>query len=160
MRAPTRQMPTVTSHARRESGGMARGLSRTSMPPALTSDLALDHLRALSADIRAAVLLDATGERLAGPAQMAAPARELLAALAPGPGELHARTDGGAVFAARDERHQLVVATGPLALPRLTRHDLRTVLRALGGDGPPPIVANAPPPGAVEAVVNAAGGRV
>src|SRR4051794_26828182 len=108
-------MPTVTSHARRESGGMARGLSRTPLRAALTPDLALAYLRELSADIRAAVLLDAAGERLAGPPGMAAPARALLAALAPGPGELHARTDAGAVFAARDDRHQLVVAAGPFS---------------------------------------------
>src|SRR5438034_5683849 len=112
---------------------MPRLFSRTPMTAALTPDLALDYLRELSADIRAAVLLDATGERLAGPEHLAAPARALLDAAPPGPAELQARTPKGAVFAARDDRHQLVVATGPFALPRLTRHDLRTALRALGG---------------------------
>ena len=91
------------------------------MPPALTSELALDHLRELSADIRAAVLLDATGERLAGPEAMAAPARALLAALAPGPAEVDARTDAGAVFAARDGRHAIVVTCGRFALPAIVR---------------------------------------
>ena len=76
------------------------------------------------------MLLDARGERLAGPEALVAPARALLR---DAPAELEARTDAGAVFAARDDDRQLVVVTGPLALPGLTRHDLRTVLRALGG---------------------------
>lgn len=106
------------------------------MPDALTPDLALAFLRELSADLTAAVLLDAAGERLAGPAALHAPARELLAAAPPGPAELHGRTAAGAVFAARDHAHQLVVATGPLALPGLTHHDLRAALAALAGPGP------------------------
>src|SRR3954454_9388601 len=151
-------MPTVTSHARRESGGTGRVLSRTPMPTALTSDIALAYLRELSADIRAAVLLDGAGERLAAPPQLAAPARALLVALAPGPAELRATTGAGAVFAARDDRHQLVVVTGPFALPRLTGHDLRTVLRALGGGDQPTTAHRTAPAEAVEAVVNAATG--
>src|SRR5436305_7392787 len=107
------------------------------MTAALTPDLALAFLRELSADLTAAVVLDAAGERLAGPPALHAPARDLLAAAPPGPAELHGRTAGGAVFAARDRVHQLVVATGPLALPGLTRHDLRTTLAALAGAGPP-----------------------
>jgi hypothetical protein len=39
------------------------------------------------------------------------------------------------------DAHAIVVITGPFALPRLTRHDLRTALSALGGqtlpDDPP-----------------------
>jgi hypothetical protein len=100
------------------------------MTVALTPDLALAYLRELSADIRAAVLLDARGERLAGPGALAAPARTLLP---DAPAALEARTESGGVFAARDGDHQLVVVTGPLALPGLIRHDLRTVLAALGG---------------------------
>ena len=100
------------------------------MTAAFTPDLALAYLRELSADIRASVLLDARGERLAGPEALVAPARALLR---DAPAELEARTDAGAVFAARDGDRQLVAVTGPLALPGLTRHDLRTVLRALGG---------------------------
>src|SRR5438105_3361730 len=103
------------------------------MPAALTPDLALAFLRELSADLTAAVVLDAAGERLAGPAALHAPARDLLAAAPPG---LHGRTAAGAVFAARDDAHQLVVATGPLALPGLTRHDLWTTLAALAGETP------------------------
>jgi hypothetical protein len=100
------------------------------MTAAFTPDLALAYLRELSADIRASVLLDARGERLAGPEALVAPARALLR---DAPAELEARTDAGAVFAARDGDRQLVAVTGPFALPGLTRHDLRTVLRALGG---------------------------
>jgi hypothetical protein len=103
------------------------------MPAALTSAVALGYLRELSADITAAVLLDAAGERLAGPPELHAAARRLLAHAPPGPAELHGSTPAGAVFAARDEQHQLVVATGRLALPRLTRHDLRATLGALSG---------------------------
>jgi hypothetical protein len=106
------------------------------MPDALTPDLALAFLRELSADVTAAVLLDAAGERLAGPAALHVPARELLAAAPPGPAELQGRTAAGAVFAARDHAHQIVVATGPLALPGLTRHDLRAALAALAGEAP------------------------
>jgi hypothetical protein len=106
------------------------------MPAALTPELALAFLRELSADVTAAVLLDAAGGRLAGPAALHAPARDLLAAAPPGPAELHGRTAAGAVFAARDDAHQLVVATGPLALPGLTRHDVRTALAALAGQTP------------------------
>jgi hypothetical protein len=106
------------------------------MTAALTPDLALAFLRELSADLTAAVVLDAAGERLAGPAALHAPARDLLAAAPPGPAELHGRTAAGAVFAARDDAHQLVVATGPLALPGLTRHDLRATLAALAGHTP------------------------
>jgi hypothetical protein len=148
------------------------------MPDALTPDLALALLRELSADVTAAVLLDAAGERLAGPAALHAPARDLLAAAPPGPVELHGRTTAGAVFATRDAAHQLVVITGPLALPGLTRHDLRTALATLAGAGPPaggedargaggaagrgmplgaPIEA---PRGAVERLLRAAGSRL
>jgi hypothetical protein len=133
------------------------------MPAALTPDLALTFLRELSADMTAAIVLDAAGERLAGPPTLHAPARELLAAAPPGPAELHGRTPAGAAFAARDEAHQIVVATGPLALPGLTRHDLRTALAALGGD-PPPTAGREMPPieapaGAVARVLAAANGR-
>jgi hypothetical protein len=103
------------------------------MPAALTSAVALGYLRELSADITAAMLLDAAGERLAGPPGLHAAATALLAHAPAGPAELGGRTPTGAVFAARDEHHQLVVATGPLALPRLTRHDLRATLAALSG---------------------------
>jgi hypothetical protein len=131
------------------------------MPAALTSAVALGYLRELSADITAAVLLDAAGERLAGPPGLHAAATALFAHAPPGPAELEGRTPAGAVFAARDGHHQLVVATGPLALPRLTRHDLRTTLAALSGR-PAAAPPNAPievPQHLVAVVLRAAGSR-
>src|SRR4051812_12563633 len=129
-------MPTVTIHARRESGGMPRLFSPTPMPAALTPAAALLYLRELSADVRAAVLLDGDGAYAAGDERLAPPARSAFASVPPRPGQLHGATAAGGAFAARDERHQLVAVTGPLALPRLTAHDLAGVLRALGGGGP------------------------
>jgi hypothetical protein len=120
------------------------------MTAALTPSLALDYLRELSADIRAAIVLDAAGNRLAGPERLAAPARAH-AAQAP---LVAASTPAGRVFSARDDRHAVLAATGPLALPGLTIHDLRTVLLALGGG-----IEEAPPAegsrAAAEAVLTA-----
>jgi hypothetical protein len=99
------------------------------MTAALTPSLALGYLRQLSADIRAAIVLDAAGNRLAGPERLAAVA-QAHAAQAP---LVAASTPAGHVFSARDDRHTVLAATGPLALPGLTIHDLRTVLLALGG---------------------------
>jgi hypothetical protein len=112
-------------------------LSLTAMTASLTPALALEFITALSADIRAAIVLGAGGERLAGPPALAAAAR----ALPEAPPHLEGATADGAVFAARDERHTIVVVTGPFALPRVTRLDLETALFALGGQtsptGPP-----------------------
>jgi hypothetical protein len=129
------------------------------MPAALTSAVALGYLRELSADFAAAVLLDAAGELLAGPPEMHAAATALLAAAPPGPAELHGRTPAGAVFAARDGHHQLVVVTGSLALARLTRHDLRATLAALSGRAVPERAPIAAPQPLVTALLEAAGGR-
>jgi hypothetical protein len=103
------------------------------MTAALTPPLARDFLAALSADIRAVVILDHAGALRAGPDSLAAPARELLAT-APRAQPLEGRTSDGAVYAARDSHHAIVVVTGRFALPRLTRHDLRVALAALGGE--------------------------
>jgi hypothetical protein len=97
------------------------------MTAALTPALALAYLHELSADVRAAIVLDAAGNRLAGPESLVAPARALLAEGA----LLGALTDRGGAFGARDDRHGVVAATGPLALPRLVLHDLARVLAAL-----------------------------
>ena len=100
------------------------------MPGALTPSLALDYLRELSADIRAGVVLSSDGDLLAGPDDMADPARDLLAA-ADDAADLHVTTADGAVFAARDDRHAIVIAAGRFALPSLARYDLRMVLADL-----------------------------
>lgn len=104
------------------------------MPPALTPARALEYLRELSADIQAAAVLDASGKVLAGGPAMAEPARELLAA-AGGATDVHVTTEDGAVFAARDDRHAIVLACGRFALPSLARYDLRMVLADLRDDG-------------------------
>jgi hypothetical protein len=116
------------------------------MTAALTPALALAFVTALSADIRAAVVLDAQGTLLAGPDALAAPARAL-----PQEPQLEGTTKHGGVYAARDERHTIVVVTGAFALSKLTRHDLRTALSALGGQTPP----NDPPARLPEAAVDA-----
>jgi hypothetical protein len=100
--------------------------------PTLTPPLALDYLRELSADIVAGVVLDHDGKLLAGPAELGAAARDLLNA-ARDAEDVHVSTADGAVFAARSERHQLVVVCGRFALPSLIRYDLRLVLADLGG---------------------------
>jgi hypothetical protein len=139
------------------------------MTVALTPALALNYLSELSADIRAAIVLDAGGEVLAvkvggdapaavvgdapvagggaparrgdAPPALAAAARALLAE-AP---VVRALTERGGAFGARDELHGVVVATGPLALPGLAIHDLLGVLAALGGAPPHALVSDASP---------------
>jgi uncharacterized membrane protein YgcG len=106
------------------------------MTSALTPELAVDYLRELSADIRATAVLTAAGEALAGPEELAAPARELLDA-APGAAELQVITGDGTVYASRDEHHAIVAVCGRFALPALIRFDLKVVLAELapGGGG-------------------------
>ena len=80
---------------------------------ALTPAGALGWLASLSIDVRAAAVLDAAGTVLAGDP-----------ALAPA-------GDGPEVMVARSGRHTIVVRTGPRALKRLLRADLRTALEGL-----------------------------
>ena len=108
--------------------------------PALTPELAVDYLRELSADIRAAVVLTAAGEPLAGASELAEAARRLLAA-APDAAEIEVAAAGGAVHAARSEHHAVVAVCGRFALPALIRYDLKIVLAELsptGGSGDRP----------------------
>jgi hypothetical protein len=149
-----RQMPTVTSHAmrfKRDIGGL---LSRTPMTTALTPALALDYVRELSTDVLAGVVLDAHGTLLAGDHRLADAANALLAAAPNGP-EIEGSTEHGKAFAATNARHSIVVATGPFALARVTRRDLRTALSALGGETPPD-TPSTPVPEAVTAALVAA----
>jgi hypothetical protein len=108
------------------------------MTTSLTPALALDFITALSADIRAAVVFDAAGAHLAGPDRLAVAARALAGRDAR---REEGSAAGGKAFVARDERHTIVVVTGPFALSRVTHHDLGTALSALGGQkapiGPP-----------------------
>jgi hypothetical protein len=105
------------------------------MPPALTPSRALEYLRELSADIRDAAVLGADGQLLAGEDELAAPARDLVAAAGEAT-DVHVTTEDGAVFAARDDHHAIVIVCGRLALPSLARYDLRMVLADLSGEAP------------------------
>jgi len=125
------------------------------MTTALTPALALDYVRELSADVMAGVVLDARGDLLAGPEALAEPARALLAT-APEATELHGATSRGGAYAARDDRHAIVVAAGRFALTRVTLHDLRTALAALGGESVEIRRAEAAPLAVVEALLAAA----
>jgi hypothetical protein len=105
------------------------------MSEALTPELALDYLRELSADVIAGSVFGADGAHIAGPEELAGPARALLAA-EPDAAEIQVATADGAVFAARSEDHALVVVCGRFALPSLLRYDLRVVLAELAGRSP------------------------
>jgi hypothetical protein len=119
------------------------------MPPALTPALALEYVHELSADVRAGIVLDETGHVLAGPAALAAPARELLAAGGDA-GELEAATPDGVVCAVRTPAHAAVAICGRFAIAGVVRQDLRAALAALEGRAPRSVAA--PPPTAATAV--------
>jgi hypothetical protein len=86
----------------------------------LTPALALAYLHELSTDVRAAALLDAGGQCLAGDPSLAARADALLVERSP---------SGAAI----------VVEAGPHALLPLLRHDMRTVLGDLAGPSRAPL---------------------
>jgi len=115
------------------------------MTQALPPALALAYVRELSADVIDGVVLGAGGAALAGNPALAAPANALLAHGSEG------ATARGRAFAARDGSHAIVVVTGPFALPRVIRRDLRTALGALGGERAP----EAPPEPVGDALVEA-----
>jgi hypothetical protein len=107
------------------------------MTSALTPSIALAYLRELSTDVRAAVVLDAAGERLAGDPSIAAAARALVAETGEGRDraaatELAVRTPSGVALAVRSAALAIVVAAGPQTLVPLLLHDLRTLLDDLG----------------------------
>lgn len=103
------------------------------MTASLTPALALAYLRELSTDIRAAVVLDAQGEPLAGDAALAVPALELLAAAQatadPSSGVRIARGAGEALLAAGgDGGLAIAVVAGKRAQTALLAHDIRAAL--------------------------------
>jgi hypothetical protein len=102
------------------------------MPPALSPDLAVDYVRELSADVRAALVLDAAGELLAGPPELVPAARALLAA-GGGAEELEAGGEDGVVCAVRSGAHAAIAVCGRFAIGGVVREDLRTALAALEG---------------------------
>ena len=118
--------------------------------PTLTPELALRYLDELSTDIRAAVLVDRSGNVAAAHAAEGEPPPERLGDLA---AELFERADAaaesahgfdapvaqvevttaeGAVFAVRAEGWTIAVVAGRFALPSLMFYDLRAVLSDLG----------------------------
>jgi alkylhydroperoxidase family enzyme len=101
---------------------------------ALTPELALSRLGELSADIRDALVLDAAGNRLAGDAQLAGAAADLIAASGDA-AAVEVADERGAVYAVRDHRHAIVAVTIRPALPSLMFMDLRSVLAGLAKDG-------------------------
>jgi hypothetical protein len=117
------------------------------MPPALTPALALEYVRELSADVRAAVVLDAGGALLAGPENLAAPARALLDAAGDAT-ELEDGSPDGVVCAVRTGTHAAVAVCGRFAIGGVVRQDLRAALAAL--EGRPAATGPAAEPGAAE----------
>jgi hypothetical protein len=107
--------------------------------PALTPALALDYVRELSADVRAGVVLDAAGAPLAGPEELAAAARELLAAGGEA-AELEAVTADGVVCAVRSAALAMVTVCGRFAIPAIVRQDMRAALAAVEGRADAPVV--------------------
>jgi hypothetical protein len=121
------------------------------MAGTLTPERTAERLCELSADARAAVLLDAAGS-LAGvhgvprdsSAQFADLARELFEAVdrahrdIPGgpPEQVEAQVEGGTIYASRTPRWTLAVVGRRAALSSLMLMDLRAVLGELEG-GPP-----------------------
>ncbi len=103
------------------------------MTAALTPELALAYLAELSTDIRAAIVLDAGGERLAGDAVLADPIRVMLAASPAA--SIEVLTRRGGVFAARGAHHAVALVTGRFALPALVRHDTRRAVADLDAGG-------------------------
>jgi hypothetical protein len=115
----------------------------------LTPELALRYLDELSTDIRAAVLLDGTGQVAAAHAPSADRPADRLGELAgrlfeqadkaseathafDGPvTQLEATVPDGAVFAVRSEGWTIVVVAGRFALPSLMFYDLNAVLSDL-----------------------------
>jgi hypothetical protein len=108
----------------RESG--TRVFSPAGMTASLTPALALAYLQELSLDVRAAVVLDPAGQPLAGDANLAPHARDLLQAPRAGPAAT------GSLLAARaPDGGAIAVLTGPRALLSLVEHDLAEMANAL-----------------------------
>jgi hypothetical protein len=110
--------------------------------PVLTPDLALDYLGELSTDIRAAVIVDASGDLAAVTGddddrgeKMRTLAIELLEAAAEagqGVDQVEAVTGDGSVFAVRGQAWTVAVVAGRQPLASLMFYDLRNVVRDLG----------------------------
>jgi hypothetical protein len=102
---------------------------------ALTPTLALDYVRELSADVRAALVLDGEGGMLAGPPQLAAAARALLEAGGDA-AELEVVRAEGVVCAVRTPDRAAVAVCGRFAIAGVVRRDLRAAVAALESRSP------------------------
>jgi hypothetical protein len=127
------------------------------MADTLTPERAAERLRGLSADVRAAVLLDAAGS-LAGASdddhdyghKLGELARRLFEEVdratrdwdTEPPEQVEVQIPGGAVFASRTPRWTLAAVARRGALASLMLYDLRAVLGEL--EGGPPIRRSAP----------------
>jgi hypothetical protein len=128
------------------------------MADTLTPELAADSLCELSADVRAAVLLDAAGS-LAGAGGEGSEHARALGELArrlfeevdratrdwdtDPPEQVEVQVPGGAVFASRTPRWTLAAVAKRGALSSLMLYDLKSVLGEL--EGGPPIRRSRPP---------------
>jgi predicted regulator of Ras-like GTPase activity (Roadblock/LC7/MglB family) len=107
---------------------------------AITQELALRYLLELSADIRAAFLVDGGGGLLAAApdppseritalgAELVTQARAIAAEQGEDAVELDVSVDGGSAFVVIEDGPALVCVTGQLALPGLIIHDMRVAL--------------------------------
>ena len=114
------------------------------MPADTAPDAAPERLVDMSADVRAAVLLDPAGGFVSASGvqrdrgrRLAGLAHEMVSAAdsaSPEPTQMiEAQTPAGGVFAIRDARWTLACVTRRLALPALVLYDLRRTLSALEG---------------------------
>src|SRR5689334_22371487 len=109
IRAATTQAPTVVNQARRDrSTSISLGIAMTAP---LQPELAAAYVHELSADVKAVVVLDGSGTRLAGPPALEAPAKRLAALLSSGV----VRTEDGVVWVARTADKTLIAVAGPTA---------------------------------------------
>lgn len=101
------------------------------MTDAVPAPIALAYLASLSADLRSAVVLDASGGVLAGDADLRVPALALAGTAAAGSARQQPHTAagaGGRLFAARSDAHLVALAVGPQALEAVVVHDLLATL--------------------------------
>jgi hypothetical protein len=103
------------------------------MKPALTPADARLSLRGLAPQVREALVLTPRGRVLAGPRELAAPAKALLRTFQSS--ALEASSAQGTVYAARSQGHAAVVLADRGTLPAPMLFGLRRVLTAL--DAPP-----------------------
>jgi hypothetical protein len=101
------------------------------MTATLTPALALAYLRELSTDVRAAIVLDAAGERLAGDDELAAAARWLLGAGSAAAIREQPAAEGTLLALRARDGCAIAVIAGDRALLGLLRHDLERTLEAL-----------------------------